>query len=43
MIGVNTDAESRYAVSTHVTVLWLVCRSAWIVDSTGVTIDWSSA
>jgi len=42
-IGVKIDADSRYAVSTQVTVFWSVCRSTAIVASTGVTSDWSSA
>ena len=41
MIGVATAAESSQAVRTQVTVLWLVCRSCWIVGSTGLTSDWS--
>ena len=41
--GVETDAESRYAVSTQVTVVWLVSnsRSSW--PSTGTTSDCRSA
>ncbi len=42
MIGVKTEAESRYAVSTHVTVAWSVSSAASMVGSTGVTIDCSS-
>ena len=41
-IGVHTDADSRYAVSTHVTVAWSVPRPRSMVASTGVTIDWRS-
>ncbi len=41
-IGVNTDADSRYAVSTQVTVAWSVSRPRSMVASTGVTIDCSS-
>ena len=43
MIGVKIDADSRYAVSTQVTVFWDVCRPAWMVGSTGITSDCSSA
>ena len=28
-IGVKIDADSRNAVSTQVTVFWVVCRSCW--------------
>ena len=35
------EADSRYAVSTHVTVCWSVCSSAWIVVRTGTVSDWS--
>ena len=42
MIGVQTDAERRYAVSTQVTVAWSVCSAPSMVGSTGLTIDWSS-
>jgi hypothetical protein len=38
---VKTDADSRYAVSSQVTVRWSVPSAAWIVGSTGFTIDWS--
>ena len=41
MIGVKTDAESRYAVSTQVTVAWSVSSAASMVGSTGLTIDCS--
>jgi hypothetical protein len=41
MIGVKTDAESRYAVSTQVTVAWSVPSPASMVGSTGLTIDCS--
>ncbi len=43
MIGVKIDADSRYAVSTHVTVFWEVWRPAWMVGSTGTTSDCSRA
>lgn len=39
MIGVNTEADRRYAVSTHVTVLWSVSSSASIRGRTGTVID----
>ena len=39
MIGVKTDAESRYAVSTQVTVFWSVLSSVSISDSTGIVSD----
>lgn len=39
--GVATDADSSRAVSTQVTALWLVWRSCWMVDSTGLTRDCS--
>ena len=42
-IGVQTEAESRNAVSTQVTVCWLVCSSCWILGRIGETIDWASA
>ena len=42
MIGVKTDADSRYAVSSQVTVRWSVSSAAWMVGRTGLTIDWSS-
>ena len=42
-MGVKIEADNRYTVSTHVTVPWDVCRSCWIVDSTGITSDCSSA
>ena len=42
-MGVKIDADSRYTVSTQVTVPWEVWRSCWMVVSTGVTSDWSSA
>lgn len=37
--GVATEAASSQAVRTQVTVPALVCRSRWIVGSTGVTSD----
>ena len=40
-IGVNTEADSRYAVSSQVTVRWSVSSAAWMVGSTGLTIDCS--
>ena len=42
MIGVNTEAESRYAVSTQVTVTWSVSSAASMVGSTGLTMDCSN-
>ena len=39
-IGVKTDADSRYAVSTHVTVFWEVWYSCWMVGSAGTTRVW---
>ena len=33
------EADSRYAVSTQVTVCWSVSSSAWIVVSTGTVRD----
>src|SRR3984957_15523699 len=42
-IGVMTEADSRYAVSTHVTALCEVCSSTCTVLSTGITSDCSSA
>ena len=42
MIGVKIEAETRYAVSTQVTVAWSVSSAAWMVGSTGLTMDWSS-
>ena len=42
-IGVKIEAESRYAVTTQVTVFWDVCMLAWIVGRAGITRDWSSA
>ncbi len=41
--GVAMEAESRYAVSTHVTVDWSVSYSCWICASTGTISDCSSA
>jgi hypothetical protein len=41
-IGVHTDAESRYAVSTQVTVFSVVCSFVSSSGSTGDTIDWST-
>ena len=40
--GVQIEADSRYAVSTHVTVCWSVSSSAWMVVRTGTVSDWSS-
>ena len=37
------DADSRYAVSTHVTAACVVCSSCCTVVSTGITSDCSSA
>jgi hypothetical protein len=42
MIGVQTEADRRYAVNTQATAERLVPSSVWIVPSTGVTSDWSS-
>jgi hypothetical protein len=42
-IGVMIDADSRYAVSTHVAALCVVCSSCCTVVSTGITSDCSSA
>jgi len=42
-MGVATDADSRYAVITQVTVLCVVCRWCWTVGSTGATSDCSRA
>ncbi len=42
-IGVMIDADSRYAVSTQVTALCVVCSSCCTVVSTGITSDCSSA
>ena len=39
--GWRRTADSSQAVSTQVTVVWEVCRSCWMVGSTGVTSDWS--
>ncbi len=41
-IGVKTDADSKYAVRTQVTLFCDVCSPAWIVGSTGITSDCSS-
>ena len=41
--GVQIDAESRYAVSTQVTVVWSVSNSTWMRASTGTIRDWSRA
>ena len=30
-------------MSTQVTVVWSVCRLSWMVESTGMTSDWSKA
>ena len=43
MIAVPTDADSRYAVSTHATPFSEVCRSCWIVGSAGTTAELSIA
>ncbi len=43
MSGVATEAASSQAVSTQVTVPVSVCRSCWMVGSTGVTSDCISA
>ena len=43
MSGVQIDAESRYAVSTHVIVAWSVPSSRWSSPSTGITSDCSRA
>lgn len=37
------DADSRYAVRTHVTAACVVCSSCWTVVSTGITSDCSKA
>ena len=37
------DADSRYAVSTQVTALCVVCSSCWTVVSTGINSDCNSA
>jgi hypothetical protein len=42
-MGVKIAADKRYAVNTQVTVFCVVCSPAWIVGSTGITSDWSSA
>ena len=42
-IGVAIDADSRYAVSTHVTEACDVCSSCCTVVSTGSTSDCNSA
>ena len=42
-IGVMIDADSRYAVSTQVTVSCVVCSSCCTVVSTGITSDCNSA
>ncbi len=39
MMGVKTEADSRYAVSTQVTVFWSVLSSCSISDSTGIVSD----
>ena len=43
MIAVPTEAESRYAVSSHATPFSEVCRSCWIVGSAGTTAELSIA
>jgi len=43
MTGVKIDADSKYAVTTQVTVFWLVCIVAWMVVSAGITRDCRSA
>ena len=40
--GVQIEADSRYAVSTQVTVCWSVWSSAWMVVRTGTVSDCSS-
>ena len=42
-IGVKIAADNRYAVSTQVTEFCDVCRPFWMVGSTGMTRDCSSA
>ena len=42
-IGVMIDADSRYAVSTQVTALCVVCSWCWTVVSTGITSDCNNA
>ena len=42
-IGVITEADSRYAVSTQVTAACVVCSWCCTVVSTGITSDWSRA
>ena len=43
MIGVATEALSRYAVSTQPTALSEVCSELWISGRAGTTSDCSSA
>jgi hypothetical protein len=43
MIGVATEALSRYAVSTQPTALWEVCSELWISARAGTTSDCRSA
>ncbi len=38
-MGVATAAETRYAVTTQVTLAWSVWNSDWIVGSTGMKRD----
>lgn len=40
-IGVKTDADSRYAVITQVTVDCEVCIACWTVGRAGAINDWS--
>ena len=42
-IGVMIDADSRYAVSTHVAAACVVCNWCCTVVSTGITSDCNSA
>ncbi len=41
--GVKMDAETRYAVTTHVTVVGSVPSSSWMRGRTGIVSDWTSA
>src|SRR5687768_313370 len=41
-IAAQIEAESRYAVSTQVTVFWSVSSSTWTWVRTGTTSDWSN-
>ncbi len=42
-IAVPTDADSRYAVSSHAIPVSLVCSACWIVGSAGTTDELSIA